>query len=57
MAGFRFRVDTRLRKWLLFTTGPTGPAMGAVGRLLMFMGVLLREMQHIGGMRVAIESI
>jgi len=57
VAGFEFRVDARLRKWLIFTAGPTGPAMGAVGRLLFFMGVLLREMQHSGGMRVAIKSI
>ena len=49
MAGFGFRVDARLRKWLVFTAGPTGPAMGAVGRLLFFMGVLLRGMQHSGG--------
>ena len=57
MAGFGFRVDARVRKWLIFTAGPTGPAMGAVGRLLFFMGVLLREMQHSAGMRVAIKSI
>ena len=57
MAGFGFRVDARLRKWLFFTAGPTGPAMGAVGWLLFFMGVLLREMQHSAGMRVAIKSI
>ena len=55
--GFRFRVDARLRKWLFFTAGPTEPAMGVVGRLLLFMGVLLRELQHSGGMRVAIKSI
>ena len=54
MAGFGFRVDARLRKWLVFTAGPTGPAMGAVGWLLFF---ILRGMQHSGGMRVAIKSI
>ena len=57
MAGFGFRVDARLRKWLIFTAGPTGSAMGAVGRLLLFMIVLLRGIQHSGGMRVAIKSI
>ena len=61
MAGFGFRVaiaiDARLRKWLIFTAGPTGPAMSAVGRLLFFMGVLRRERQHSAGMRVAIKSI
>ena len=57
MAGFGFRVDARLRKWLSFTAVPTGPAMGAAGRLLMFMWVLLRGMQHSGGIRVAIKSI
>ena len=57
MAGFGFRVDARLRKWLVFTAGPTGPAMGAVGWLFFFMGVLLREMQHSAGMRVAIKPI
>ena len=57
VAGFEFRVDVRLRKWMVFTAGPTGPAMGAVGWLLFFMGVLLRGMQHSGGMRVAIKSI
>ena len=57
MAGFGFRVDALLRKWLVFTAGPTGPAMGAVGQFLFFMGALLREMQHSAGMRVAIKSI
>ena len=46
-----------LEKWMIFTAGPTGPAMGAVGWLLFFMGALLREMQHSAGMRVAIKSI
>ena len=57
MAGFGFRVDAHLRKWLVFTAGPTGPAMDAVGRLLFFMGVLLRGMQNSAGMRVAIKPI
>ena len=57
MAGFGFRVDARLKKWLIFTAGPTGPAIGAVGRLSLSMGAVLRKMQHIGGMRMAVKSI
>ena len=55
--GFTFRVDPRLRKWLVFTAGQTGPAMGAVRQLILFMGVLLMELLHSGGMRVAIKPI